>query len=156
MSYAGNPDARIRREAIKLLLESPGHTTDAILLGLRDADDAIATMAPRPRSIRVPRLPCPCWSGSRSIRNGHRISGLSPFGSWLEPRAPEALRLLLALAMTRRLWLARGLAPKSPLLLSALSALAGHWGEDASASEVLTLARATPGSRDPAAAAVSL
>jgi hypothetical protein len=46
--------------------------------------------------------------------------------------------------MTRRLWFGRRLAPKSPLLLSALSALASYWREDPSASEVLNLAQQHP------------
>src|SRR5215216_5616856 len=43
--YAANPDARIRREAIKLLLESHEHTADGILLGLRDTDNGIVALA---------------------------------------------------------------------------------------------------------------
>jgi hypothetical protein len=141
MSYAGNPDARIRREAIKLLLESPGHTTDAILLGLRDADDGIATMAATTALDSCPRAALPLLE--RITVDPERSPDLRAITLRIlaRTRAPEALRLLLALAMTRRLWFARGLAPKSPLLLSALSALASHWGEDHSATEVLSLAR---------------
>jgi hypothetical protein len=56
-------------------------------------------------------------------------------------RAPEALRLLLAMSVGRRLWFARRLAPKSPVLISALNALATHWRDNPSASEVLTIAQ---------------
>jgi hypothetical protein len=156
MSYAGNPDARIRREAIKLLLESPGHTTDAILLGLRDTDDAIATMAATTALDSCPPAALPLLE--RITVDPERSPDLRAITLRIlaRTRAPEALRLLLALAMTRRLWLARGLAPKSPLLLSALAALASHWGEDPSATEALSLARqhADPEIRA-AAAAVS-
>jgi hypothetical protein len=141
MSYAGNPDARIRREAIKLLLESPGHTTDAILLGLRDADDGIATMAATTALDSCPPAALPLLE--RITVDPERSPDLRAITLRIlaRTRAPEALRLLLALAMTRRLWFARGLAPKTPLLLSALSALASHWGEDPSATEVLSLAQ---------------
>ena len=141
MSYAANPDARIRREAIKLLLESPGHTTDAILLGLRDADDGIATMAATTALDACP--PAALSLLGRITIDPERSPDLRAITLRIlaRTRAPEALRLLLALAMTRRLWFARGLAPKSPLLLSALSALASHWGEDPSAIEVLSLAQ---------------
>jgi hypothetical protein len=141
MSYAENADARIRREAIKLLLESPGHTTDAILLGLRDADDGIATMAATTALESCPPAALPLLE--RITVDPERSLDLRAITLRIlaRTRAPEAFRLLLALAMTRRIWFARGLASKSPLLLSALSALASHWGEDPSAREVLSLAR---------------
>jgi hypothetical protein len=56
--------------------------------------------------------------------------------------------------MTRRLWFARRLAPKSPLLLSALTALANYWRSEPSATEVLTLARQHPDPEIRAAAGV--
>jgi hypothetical protein len=140
-SYAGNPDARIRREAIKLLLESPGHITDAILLGLRDTDDGIATLAATTALESCPPAALPLLE--RITVDPERSLDLRAITLRIlaRTRAPEALRLLLALAMTRRLWFARGLAPKSPLLLSALSALASHWGEEPSATQVLSLAQ---------------
>ena len=141
MSYAENADARIRREAIKLLLESPGHTTHAVLLGLRDADDGIATMAATTALESCPPAALPLLE--RITVDPERSPDLRAITLRIlaRTRAPEALRLLLALAMTRRIWFARGLASKSPLLLSALSALASHWGEDPSAREILSLAR---------------
>ena len=140
MSYVGNPDARIRREAVKLMLESPGHTIDGILLGLRDADDGVATMAATTALESCPPAALPLLE--RITVDPDRSPDLRAITLRLlaRTRAPEALRLLLALAMSRRLWFARGLAPKSPLLLSALSALASHWKEDPSATEVLSLA----------------
>jgi hypothetical protein len=141
LSYAENADIRIRREAIKLLLESPGHTTDAILLGLRDTDDGIATMAATTALESCPPAALPLLE--RITVDPERSADLRAITLRIlaRTRAPEALRLLLTLAMTRRLWFARGLAPKSPLLLSALSALASHWREDPSATEVLSLAQ---------------
>ena len=140
MSYAGNTDARIRREAIKLLLESPGHATDGILLGLRDADDGIATLAATAAVDSCPPAALPLLK--RITVDPERSPDLRAITVRMlaRTRAPEALRLLLTLAMTRRLWFARCLAPKSSLLLSALSALASYWREDPFATEVLTLA----------------
>jgi hypothetical protein len=141
MIYATNPDPRIRREAIKLLLESPEHSVEGILLGLRDADDAIATLAAASALESCPSAALPLLE--RITVDSERSPDLRAIAIRMlaRTRAPEALRLLLALAMTRRLWFARRLAPKSPLLLSALSALANHWREDPSASEVLSLAQ---------------
>jgi hypothetical protein len=144
MSYAENPDARIRREAIKLLLESPEHTTEGILLGLRDADDGIATLAATTAVESCPPAALPLLE--RITMDPERSPDLRAIAIRIlaRTRAPEALRMVLALAMTRRLWFARRLAPKSPLLLSALSALASHWREHPSATEVLDLAQQHP------------
>jgi hypothetical protein len=141
IAYAVSPDARIRREAIKLMLDSPAHTTEAILLGLRDTDDGIATLAATTALESCPPAALPLLE--RITVDPERSPDLRAITVRIlaRTRAPEALRLLLTLAMTRRLWFARRLAPKSPLLLSALSALASHWREDPSATEVLSLAQ---------------
>jgi hypothetical protein len=141
MGYAVNPDARIRREAIKLMLESTAHTVEGILLGLRDADDGIATLAATTALETCPPAALPLLE--RITVDPERSPDLRAITVRIlaRTRAPEALRLLLALARTRRLWFTRGLAPKSPLLLAALAALASHWRENPSATEVLTLAQ---------------
>jgi hypothetical protein len=140
MTYAVSPDARIRREGIKLLLEAPAHTVEGILLGLRDGDDGIATLAASAALESCPPAALPLLE--RITVAPERSSELRALTLRIlaRTRAPEALGLLLSLALTRRLWFARRLAPKSPLLLSALTALATHWREHPSASEVLRLA----------------
>jgi hypothetical protein len=154
MEYAMNPDARIRREAIKLLLESPQHTPEGILLGLRDADDGIASLAATTALDACPPAALPLLK--RITVDPERSEDLRAITVRIlaRTRAPEALRLVLALAMTRRLWFARRLAPKSPLLLSALTALANYWRSEPSATEVLTLARQHPDPEIRAAAGV--
>ena len=144
MSYTANPDARIRREAIKLLLEAPDHTTEGILLGLRDPDAGIATLAATAAHENCPAAALPLLG--RITVDPQRPSELRAITLRIlaRTRAPEALRLLLAVVRSRRLWFTKRLAPKSPLLLSALSALSNHWREDASAIEVLTVAKQHP------------
>jgi hypothetical protein len=141
MAYAVNPDARIRREAVKLMLESPVHNTEGILLGLRDADDGVATLAATTALESCPPAAFPLLE--RITVDPERSPDLRAVTVRIlaRTRAPEALRLLLGLAMTRRLWFARRLASKSPLLLSALSALASHWRDNPFATEVLSLAQ---------------
>jgi hypothetical protein len=142
LSYAAHADPRIRREGIKLLLESPAHAAEGILLGLRDTDDGIVLMSlsaavescppeaiplveqiaddpRRPAEMRVPTL---------------RILARSP--------TPEALRVLLANARHRRSWFGCRLAPKSAELLAALAGLASYWNEDPKAAELLARALA--------------
>jgi hypothetical protein len=144
MAYVANPDARIRREAIKLLLESSEHSTEGILLGLRDPDDGVATLAATTALDACPPAALPLLE--RITVDPARSADLRAITVRLlaRTRAPEALRLVLALVVTRRLWFARRLAPKSPLLLSALAALANYWREEPSASAVLKLARHHP------------
>jgi hypothetical protein len=140
LSYAAHPDPRIRREAVKLLLESPGHTKDGILLGLRDADDGIATL-----SATTALESCPVEAlalVSRLASDERRMPELRALALRIlaRTRAPEALRLLLVLAVSRRRLFGRRLAPKSPVLLAALAGLASFWREDPAAMDVLSQA----------------
>jgi hypothetical protein len=141
MSFAENSDPRIRREAIKLLLESPRHTTEGILLGLRDPDSGIATLAATSALESCPPAALPLLERiTVDVERAPELRAIT-LRILARTRAPEALSLLLALAMTRRLWFSRRLAPKSPVLLSALAALASHWPENPSATVVLSMAQ---------------
>jgi hypothetical protein len=144
MNYTTSPDARIRREAIKLLLESPEHAIQGILLGLRDPDNGIATIAATAAHENCPAAALPLLE--RITVDPDRPSDLRAITLKIlaRTRAPEALRLLVAIVMSRRLWFARRLAPKSPLLLSALGALSTYWREDATATDILGLAKQHP------------
>jgi hypothetical protein len=137
LSYAAHVDPRIRREGLKLLLESRAHAAEGVMLGLRDSDDGIVVLAlgsafdscppeaiplieaiamdpRRPAEVRVPSL---------------RILARS--------RAPQALKVLLSLTRHRRSWFRKRLAPKSPELLAALTGLASYWRQNPEVSEVL-------------------
>jgi hypothetical protein len=137
LSYATHADPRIRREALKLLLESEGHAKEGILLGLRDADDGIATLA-----ATTALESCPVEGlalVSRLAADDRRMPELRALALRIlaRTRAPEALRLLLGLAVSRRRLFGRRLAPKSPVLLAALAGLASFWHDNPSAMEVL-------------------
>jgi hypothetical protein len=140
MNYAAHPDVRIRREAIKLLLESPRHVTEGILLGLRETDDGIAALAAAAALESCPAAALPLVERiTVDVRRGAELRAIT-LRILARTRAPEALRLVLMAALNRRLWFGRRLAPKSPLLLAALTALANYWREHPSAAEILTLA----------------
>jgi hypothetical protein len=137
LSYAVHLDPRIRREGIKLLLESPAHMADGILLGVRDADDGIVLLA-----LNAALETCP----EEAIRQVASIAvdparpadvKMPSLRILSRSRSPEALQVLLAYARRRRRWFGRRLPPKSPELLAALSALAIYWKDDPRASEVL-------------------
>ncbi len=152
LSYAAHADPRIRREGIKLLLESPAQVLEGVSLGLRDEDDGIVLLSlsaalescpaeaiplieriamdpRRPPEVRVPTL---------------RILARS--------RTPAALQVLLAHARPRRIWFRRRLAPKSPELIAAVAGLATYWKTDPQVTEVLAHAVRHPDAEIRAAA----
>ena len=135
--YASNSEVRIRREAIKLMLESPPHRGDGITRGLADPDETIVGLAlaaavdscPPEAVTLVHRIAVDPKRPSESRVLAVRILGRS--------RTFESLHVLRELALHRRRWLGRRLAPKSPELLAALSALASGWPDDPRAAEIL-------------------
>jgi hypothetical protein len=141
MTYATSPDVRIRREAIKLLLESPRHAIEGVLLGLRDPDDGIAGLAAAAALESCPAAALPLVE--RIMADPRRAPELRAIALRIlaRTRAPEALNLVLTSALSRRFWFRRRLAPKSPLVLAALTSLASYWREHPTAAEILALAQ---------------
>lgn len=141
LSYAAHADPRIRREGIKLLLESPAHMAEGIQLGLPDEDEGIVGLALRaalescpPDAIQLleeiamdPRRPAEI-----------RVPALRILA---RTRTPVALTVLLAQAQHRRRWFGRRLPSKSPELLAAVAGLASYWGDHPMATAVLSHAR---------------
>jgi hypothetical protein len=136
-TYAVHPDSRIRREAIKLLLESPAHQPEAVSMGLGDPDDGIVGLALAGALESCPPNAVPLVEGiaAESRRPSElRVLAVRVLG---RTRTPRTLRLLVGIALSRRLWFRKRLAPKSPELLATLAALAGHWRHDPLAAPVL-------------------
>jgi hypothetical protein len=137
LSYAAHLDPRIRREGIKLLLESSSHMAEGVLLGLRDADDGIVLLTLNAALESCPQEAIPLVA-SIAVDPARPAEVKMPSLRILSrSRTPEALKVLLAYARQRRRWFGRRLPPKSPELLAALSALAVYWKHDPRASEVL-------------------
>jgi hypothetical protein len=136
-TYAVHPDSRIRREAIKLLLDSRPDQAKAVSMGLCDTDDGIVGLALASALESCPSEAVPLVE--RIAADSRRPSELRVIAVRIlaRTRAPEALKLLIGLALTRRLWFGNRLAPKSPELLAALAALAGYWRDDPLATPVL-------------------
>jgi hypothetical protein len=139
-TYADNTDARIRREAIKLMLDSPQHQAEAVMRGLRDSDEGIVALAlaaalescaPEALSL-VHRIAVDAKRPAESRVLAVRILARS--------KTPETIQVLQDLVVHRRRWFGPRLAPKSPELLAALSGLAIHWRDHPTAVEVLAQA----------------
>jgi hypothetical protein len=140
-AFASHPDPRIRREAIKLLLESPSHHAEGVSLGLSDSDDGIVALA---LTSALDSCPTDAIPSVQSIAvDPRRPSELRVLAARIVTRArtPEALRVLLEVIAFRRRLILKRMAPKSPQLLAALAGLAAHWRDDPAAAEVLFHAR---------------
>ena len=138
LSYAAHIDPRIRREGIKLLLESSGHVGEGILMGLRDDDDGIVVLALNAALESCPPEAIPDVEAlAMDLRRPSEVR-VPTLRILARSRTPEALKVLLAQARHRRSWFRRRLAPKSPELLAALAGLANYWRDDPRAMEVLS------------------
>jgi hypothetical protein len=138
LSYAAHADPRIRREGIKLLLESPAHLAEGILLGLRDDDEGIVGLALRAtlESCPAEAIPLLGWIALDTRRPAE--IRVPTFRILARTRTPEALKILLAQAQHRRRWFGRRLGAKSPELLAAVAGLASYWRDHPLATEVLS------------------
>jgi HEAT repeat protein len=142
--YARHSDVRVRREAYKLLLEFPQHRASAMVHGLKDADDGVASLV-----LRASVDACPGEAHraiERFIADGRRAPELRALGVRVLARhsGPEALPHFLGLAGTRRALRGWRLEPKSPVVLAALAALARYWTWHPQAAALLVQAREHP------------
>ena len=138
--YAVDADPRIRREAIKMMLDSAAHRAAAIIQGLNDADDGILGLA---LSSVLDSCPPEAISHLERIAGDpkrHAEARVLAIRAIARSGTRTALGLLRDVALPPRRWLRRRLAPKSPELLAALSGMAVHWRNDPIAADVLTLA----------------
>jgi hypothetical protein len=141
VEYARHGDARIRREAIKLLLDSKDRHEEVMIMGLGDPDDGIVGMALAAALESCPANAVPLVQ--RIAVDAKRPPEVRALAVRIVTRArdPETLRVLLGIVNYRRRWFRNRLAPKSPDLLAALTGLATHWGEEPLVKEVLAYAR---------------
>jgi len=147
LSCAGHKDARVRREAYKLLLARGDTRVHAVTAALADEDAGIirlgltaALEGPVPSAVQ------PILTG---LEDRYRDPELVVLGIRVlgQHNAAEARGWLLRKALTKPRWYRRRrLAPKSPVLLAILAALAARWSRDPEAGAVLRLAAAH---RDP-------
>jgi hypothetical protein len=137
LSYAAHADPRLRREGIKLLLESPAHVAEGVLLALRDDDEGVVGLALRAALETCPAEAIPLLE--RIATDPRRSSEIRvpTLRILARTRAPEALKVLLTQAQHRRRWFGRRLASKSPELLAAIAGLASYWRDHPMVPEVL-------------------
>ncbi len=139
--YVDADDARVRREALKLMLRIPGQRSDAILASLGDSDDVNVRMG-----LSAALDGCPTAAVPRLMvlvndrRNSPEIRAMAirVLGTI---RTPATRDWLVDHALTKQGWFRRRrLQPRTPELLAVLSSLARGFRQDPSAQLVLRLA----------------
>lgn len=155
--YTAHAEPRVRREAYRLLLDSPGTREAAIVSGLADTDSGILTMVLGAALPTCPPGTIPLLDRiAQDTSRDHEVRLLAVRALAGCPD-PDRVGRLVALASQRRWWGGSRLAPKSPVLVAVLKALADGYGEDPRASSVLATAarhrdpeiRAAAGTRVP-------
>ncbi len=141
--YMRHSDARVRWQAVKLLLKLPAERDEALVVGLRDQDPRTLRLA---LGLAVALQACPDTAVpllvnraiDRTLPGDLRALAVRALGY---TRAPAALETLLQItAGGRTLFGREKLAAKSPELLVALAALATGWRDDPRARARLAIA----------------
>jgi hypothetical protein len=142
-AYARHADARVRREAIRILTAVPSSRERAICAGLDDSDERVFRVALQAASERCPLS---------AVAILQRRLGESTLDAELSSRAIAVMASVrttevLEWLMERAAGTARHglfgrprLAPKSPTMLAALNGLASHWARGRGVGAVLALA----------------
>ena len=150
-----HPDARVRREALKLLLRAPEHRDAAVVAAMSDRDEGIVQ-----RALSAALDGCPRAAVPLIMRHVDRAAmppeilalGIRVVGA---ARAKGTLDWLLGRVAARGRVLRREkLLPKSPEMLAALAGLAAGWRDEPRADAVLHRARQSADAEIRAAATV--
>lgn len=143
LPYVRHPDARVRREAYKLLLMRSESRVSAVTTALADADPGIVRLGltaalEGPVASAFPPLLVGLNGRYRDpelVILAIRVLGLHDLA--------EARGWLIRNALTKPRWFRRRrLVAKSPVLLAALAALAARWSRDSEVGAVLRIAAA--------------
>jgi hypothetical protein len=139
-----HPDARVRREALKLALKIPAERELALLGALSDPDPRMVRVGLTAALEQCPPTAVPFVT--RLAHDASHASELRVLAIKVLGRAahPSALAALLQLVEGGKNWLGRAkLAPRSLELVAALMALSAGWRNDRRVVTVLALAAAS-------------
>jgi hypothetical protein len=146
-SHLTHPDARVRREALKIAVRIPDERERALIAALADSDARVVAIA-----LTIVQQACPAAVVPAVIRvatepatpSEMRVPAIRVLGAVTAPAARDAL---LHLVDGGRTFLGRRrLAPKSPEVVGALAGLFAGWRRDPQARALLALAQK---SKDP-------
>lgn len=142
-AYARHSDARVRREAIRILVGTPAARERAICSGLDDGDERVIRVTLQAASGKCPLSAVAILQ--RRVSEGTLDAELSSHAIAViaSVRTTEVLEWLMerAAGSSRpRLFGRPRLAPKSPTMLAALNGLAVHWARGRGVGAILALA----------------
>ncbi|HEY9449662.1 MAG TPA: hypothetical protein VIQ60_07895 [Gemmatimonadaceae bacterium] len=151
--FAVHADARVRREAVRLLVKQAAERDAAICAALRDSDEQVVRLAlgaaleqcpDDALEIIVERLT------ARAFDPDLELLAIRVVGS---VRVPAAIDCLIDCAAMGRRWLrGRRPDPRTPRLIAALSCLVANWATEPRVAAILARAARHP---DPAVRAVA-
>jgi len=140
-AYLLNPDALVRREAVRLLLRDPSGRNEAVMAALSDADDRVVFVG-----LTAAQEKCPPGAADLikyRVDRGELDSQLRTMGIRVvaQQNSPEILTWLLGFVISETRWSRRPkLLPSTPEMLAALSMIASMWGDDPAAAAAIKLA----------------
>jgi hypothetical protein len=138
--YLSHRDPRVRREAYRLLLDSPDTREAAIMGGLADDDSGILVMVLGAALPACPPQAIPLVDQLARAPERDAEVRLLAVRALAGASDPNRVARLAAIARQRRWWGGIRLAPKSAVLLAVLRALAEARTDDPEAATVLALA----------------
>ena len=141
--YARNPDARVRREAYALLLNDEKLRDKAVADAVGDEDERIVRAGLNIAAERgCPRDAMPVLTARLAAHSLDGMLGVLAVKVLQPVRLQAVLDCLVAatLAPKRRFQFRRRLAPKTPVTVAALAALATTWKQEPAAQKVLSIA----------------
>jgi hypothetical protein len=138
----GNKDARVRREALKLLLRMPSERDHAITSAVTDSDENIVQVALNAALERCPAGAVPLIVRKVDAQKYPPPTRALAIRVVAAAQLPDTLPWLIAFTVSDKKWYHRGekFAAKSPELLAAINGLAASWGHDARAAEIVARA----------------
>lgn len=143
--YASHSDARVRRQAVRILLKRPAERDSAICAGLRDRDDQIVRLALGSALERCPKDALRIIVERLAARTLDADLELLAIRVVASVDDPAAVDCLLDYVVKSRGWFrGRGLTRGSPQALAALAGLAARWAAEPRVAALLERAARHP------------
>jgi hypothetical protein len=139
--YLVNPEALVRREAVRLLMRDPSARNEAAMAALTDKDDRVVFVG-----LTAAQEKCPPGALDlirQRVDRGELDSQLRTMGIRIvaQQNSPEVLGWLLGFVVSETRWSRRTkLRASTPEMLAALSVIASAWGDDPAAATAIKLA----------------
>ena len=139
--YLVNPEALVRREAVRLLMRDASGRNEAAMAALTDEDDRVVFVG-----LTAAQEKCPPGAVDlirQRVDRGELDSQLRTMGIRVvaQQRSPEVLGWLLGFVVSETRWSRRTkLRASTPEMLAALSVIASTWGDDPAAATAIQLA----------------